>query len=400
MPRIYISHRPEDSSRNDVRIIRERLIEVFGVDNVIDTASDHMDTTQERQAVIKSCDILLVVIGQYWHNMVDEQDNKLLEDPIDPVHVELSQARESGLDIRLLLVDEVEQPKAVDLPEVLWWMITLKALSTSNEQGIMVFIDSFIDEIQTQETLYASVVSREIKAIKKDPSSLQLYVSYRPAPQNEEKIYLILSTLQAKFGSHNVFSTTDVFEEDKFSRDYIIQSCDILVIVMSENWFCANDNLIDKPDDPIYKELLAGIEANLSTRVLMIDDIPLPARDTLPPELQPILQRSSYTGRTQTELKSTLNYLIPILSRSKTQIKNKKALTKRQRPSQTTAQEVKSNFWREQRIRHQSYYEGDWNSIGCLVLIFLIGVGLVTGVIGFDDLIIVGFRLLLEGIFS
>lgn len=147
MPRIYISYRPVDSSRNEVRHIKARLIDIFGAENIMDTAGDHMETTLERQAMVESCDILLVVIGQYWLDMVDEQGNLLLEDPYDPVHVELSAGQKSARVIRILLVDNTENPTSDDLPEVLRWIAHRDKVRISDVEQLDLFIDEFIEYV-------------------------------------------------------------------------------------------------------------------------------------------------------------------------------------------------------------------------------------------------------------
>ncbi len=147
MPRIYISHRPEDSSRNDVRLIRQRLIDEFGEDNVMDTAGDHMHTTLQRQAMVESCDVFLAVIGRYWLELVDEQGNNLLEDPYDPVHVELSQGHHSSRMIRVLLVDDVPKLQSQDLPEVLRWVATQSTNHANDTTQLESFMNGFVEQV-------------------------------------------------------------------------------------------------------------------------------------------------------------------------------------------------------------------------------------------------------------
>lgn len=147
MPKIYISHRPEDSSRNDIRQIKQCLIEEFGEDNLIDTASDHMDTTLERQAMVKSCDVMLIVIGQYWLDMVDEQGNNLLDDPIDPVHIEIDAGLTSTPTVALLVVDGASLPKLQDLPTALKPLLNKPAIDDITD------IAKMLDNLRNQHQI-------------------------------------------------------------------------------------------------------------------------------------------------------------------------------------------------------------------------------------------------------
>ena len=86
MSRIYVSHRPKDSSHDDIPIILDLLGEKFGAQNIVDTTDPTLKTAMARQIMVKSCDVLLIVVGRFCTQMSDEIGNNLLFDPYDPVY--------------------------------------------------------------------------------------------------------------------------------------------------------------------------------------------------------------------------------------------------------------------------------------------------------------------------
>jgi len=126
--RIYISHLRYDTSRNDVKQIRQRFATRFGADNILDTTSIQTTVTTERQQAVWSCNGLIVVLGRYALNMVDEEGNRVIDDPYDPVHVEIDAGLRAGMQIVVLLVDGTPKLVASQLPEQLQPLLTKATL--------------------------------------------------------------------------------------------------------------------------------------------------------------------------------------------------------------------------------------------------------------------------------
>lgn len=124
MPRIYISHFPHDTSRNEVDIIRHRFSKVMGVENILDTTMIESEVTIERQKAVWSCNGLIIVLGRYALNMVDEKGNRVIEDPYEPVHIEIDAGLRSGLQIVVLVVDGAPKLVSSQIPEPLQLLLT------------------------------------------------------------------------------------------------------------------------------------------------------------------------------------------------------------------------------------------------------------------------------------
>lgn len=118
MPRIYVSHRPQDSSHNDIPIILDLLHDKFGAENIFDT-NNSTQTTEERQILVKSCDVLLIVVGRFWTSMYDEEGYNMLFDPYDPVNIEINTGFSISMVISTVVVDGVDMPPMNELPDTI-----------------------------------------------------------------------------------------------------------------------------------------------------------------------------------------------------------------------------------------------------------------------------------------
>lgn len=122
MAKIFLSYRRSDSQSITDRIY-ETLAEAFGKDNVFQDVSGipagvNFKTYLER--VVGECDVLLVVIGQQWLTIKDDEGNRRLDNPADYVRIEI----EAGLkrdDVLVipLLVDNARMAAESALPDSL-----------------------------------------------------------------------------------------------------------------------------------------------------------------------------------------------------------------------------------------------------------------------------------------
>lgn len=147
MPRIYISYRPEDSSRNEVRIIRQNLINEFGDENVLQSTGSNTEITTHLQRLVRSCDVLLIVIGRYWLDMVDVDGKLLLNDPYDPIHVEIDTGLKTLMVIKILVVDSSPIPTPEKLPDNLVLLLEKDILEAPDHLKLNRVLAEFAQEI-------------------------------------------------------------------------------------------------------------------------------------------------------------------------------------------------------------------------------------------------------------
>jgi len=147
MPRIYISYRPEDSSRNEVDLIRQRVAHEFGAENILESTGSNVEITTHLQQLVRSCDVMLVVIGRYWADMVDEDGNSLLHDPYDPIHVELDAGLKTLMVIKVIVVDAAPMPSAKNLPETLRPLLSKDLFDVQDDYKLNAVLDELLTEI-------------------------------------------------------------------------------------------------------------------------------------------------------------------------------------------------------------------------------------------------------------
>jgi hypothetical protein len=93
---------------------------------------DRHDLRVERvRRSIDSCLVVLAVIGRDW--LVSDDGAKRLDEPDDPVLLELTTALASEARVVPVLVQGASMPKAEDLPEALRPLTRLNALNARDE---------------------------------------------------------------------------------------------------------------------------------------------------------------------------------------------------------------------------------------------------------------------------
>ena len=118
--RIFISDRQADTGGYCTELFR-KLRQAFGDENVFfDVKSialgDNWQDVVERR--IQSCDLLLLPIGQQWLTIKDKKGRARLEDPLDPLRVEIEAARRASLRVIPLLIG-TNMPEEDQLPDEL-----------------------------------------------------------------------------------------------------------------------------------------------------------------------------------------------------------------------------------------------------------------------------------------
>jgi hypothetical protein len=115
---IFINYRGEDSQMTAALIDRE-LTARFGSDQVfldcrsIPTGSDFAEELLER---VRTCSVLLVVIGPHWLTLTNEAGQRRIDDPKDWLRREIVEALAHGLRVIPVLIDGVTLPAEAQLP--------------------------------------------------------------------------------------------------------------------------------------------------------------------------------------------------------------------------------------------------------------------------------------------
>lgn len=119
MSGVFISYRRADSAGHAGRLF-DHLSMRFGQDLIFQDFDDikpGTDFFQTIQTAIKTCDIMLVLIGPFW--LEDAEGRRRLDDPEDVLRLEVSEALKGDLTVIPVLVGGAGMPSAEDLPEPL-----------------------------------------------------------------------------------------------------------------------------------------------------------------------------------------------------------------------------------------------------------------------------------------
>ncbi|MBF6592540.1 MAG: TIR domain-containing protein, partial [Ktedonobacterales bacterium] len=121
MDKIFISYRREDSAATSGRIY-DRLRDHFGKENVfIDVDSIPPGVNFERYIadILRQCGVQLAIIGPRWLDIRGKDGRRRLDDPQDPVRLEIEGALAQRIPIIPLLVEGATMPDPASLPPTL-----------------------------------------------------------------------------------------------------------------------------------------------------------------------------------------------------------------------------------------------------------------------------------------
>ena len=120
MTRLFISYRRKDSS-GYAQTLHEDLLQAFPAVEVfrdlesIAAGEDFVDAIERE---LDRCSVVLVLIGPHWLSMTGAQGKRRLDNPNDPVHMEIARAlARPGVRVIPVLVGGSSMPDAADLPE-------------------------------------------------------------------------------------------------------------------------------------------------------------------------------------------------------------------------------------------------------------------------------------------
>lgn len=126
--RIFINYRRGDSSPTAGRL-RDHLAQAFGDNNVfmdVESIPAGADFVDYLKSQIASYDIFLVLIGPDWLQATDESGRRRIENPDDPVTMEITTALAHKSRVVPVTIDGAVMPTADELPD------PIKALARRN----------------------------------------------------------------------------------------------------------------------------------------------------------------------------------------------------------------------------------------------------------------------------
>lgn len=119
MARIFISYRRRDSAYVASNL-RDALQVRFGANSVfldIENIPFGADFRQFIGNAVGQCDVLLVLIGDQWLQLTDDQGRRRIENPSDYVRIEIESALKRDIQVVPVLVGEAKMPAPSELPK-------------------------------------------------------------------------------------------------------------------------------------------------------------------------------------------------------------------------------------------------------------------------------------------
>lgn len=133
--RLFISYRRDDSS-GYVNHLYELLCEHFSPEDIfrdVRAIQPGEDFVEVIETAVAECEVLLVMIGKQWLNIVDRSGKRRLDNPHDFVRIEIATALARNIPVIPLLVGRAGMPSANDLPDDLQKLARRNALELSDK---------------------------------------------------------------------------------------------------------------------------------------------------------------------------------------------------------------------------------------------------------------------------
>jgi hypothetical protein len=127
--RIFITYRRDDSAGHAGRLF-DTLAEAFGESNILLDVDvlPGADYIESIERIVKSVDVVVVVIGPRWVSTSNVDGVRRLDDPGDFVRFELTTALRNDAPVVVALVGGAELPDAEQLPPEVRDLLERKSL--------------------------------------------------------------------------------------------------------------------------------------------------------------------------------------------------------------------------------------------------------------------------------
>jgi hypothetical protein len=128
-----MSYRREDTDFPAAWLF-DRLVGHFGEGQVfkdVDVIQPGDDFAEVIRSAVASCDVLLVLIGDRWLTITDDNGQRRLDDPGDFVRLEIQAALNRNIRVIPILVGKARMPLPAELPECLAKLTGRQALDLS-----------------------------------------------------------------------------------------------------------------------------------------------------------------------------------------------------------------------------------------------------------------------------
>ncbi len=343
---IFISYRRSEASGFAGRLYAQ-LTRAFGDDHVfmdVTSIQPGQDFREVMLAAAGQSTVLLVIIGSDWLDITDKNHRRRLENPGDPVRVEIQTALDRKITIVPVLIDSAPMPARHRLPRKLQPLAQCHAIRVRHEsfrsdtQRLIKSLRHHLSDIPRDQlgdpraegaagTITRVTVApdpslphltgheggssktrppkRPLRHARKlTPSRRRMgiiFVSYRheDARATAGRLY---DRLVLHYGQRQVFMDVDAISLGAKSgaiRMQALQNSSVLIVVIGPHWLgeSKGHRLVDRPYDPIRVELETSLELNKRVIPVLVDGATMPTSGDLPPTLSRLVRRHRFTLR-------------------------------------------------------------------------------------------------------
>jgi hypothetical protein len=253
--RIFLAYRRQEASAVAGRL-HDRLVDRFGPAIFMDVSSIEIgqDFVKAIEQAVASSQVMLVLIGNEWNTLVDNEGRRQLDNPEDFIRVELEAALEHGLHIIPVLIDDARMPRRQDLPE------SLKDLARRQAMEIQLHRDRFQRDVElligALESYFKTAPAvrprshAEQDYIPPPPARRLIFVSYSHSDDFWlDRLQVHLKPL-ARRGRIEMWDDTQIQVGDEWRSEIrkAVENCAVAVLLISAD-FMASD-FIDNNELP------------------------------------------------------------------------------------------------------------------------------------------------------
>jgi len=192
--------------------IYDRLVQRFGKEAIfkdVDNIPLGVDFRQHIDSIVKTCDVVLVVIGSNWLGTSGEPGKQRLDDPRDLVRLEVESALRRNIPIIPLLVQNAPMPSEEFLPSTLKEFAYRNGMTVGRDPNFHSDVDRLIrnlepyfpiePRIETQPSGVAPVLNSPQRGLPPTPSELLV------EPAARIKIFSLYFLIFASLSVANIY---------------------------------------------------------------------------------------------------------------------------------------------------------------------------------------------------
>lgn len=185
--RIFISYRREDNAGVTGRIY-DRLVQEFGGQAIfkdIDSIPLGVNFKHHIDAIVKECDVALVIIGDKWAGETGEPAQRRIDNPDDVVRIEIESVLHRNIRVIPLLIQGVSMPSEGSLPGSLKGLSDRHGITIGNDPHFHPDMDRLIRDLQA----YFNSLTPDAQKSKPDAISIEDPDTRKFGPPGKARVF-------------------------------------------------------------------------------------------------------------------------------------------------------------------------------------------------------------------